>query len=65
MMATFGENVVNAGSKTINEKIGALVEQKFTEMHSTLDRLSCRIEDNTKQITETEDRTSSLENKLA
>uniref|UniRef100_A0A3B4UI21 L1 transposable element RRM domain-containing protein n=1 Tax=Seriola dumerili TaxID=41447 RepID=A0A3B4UI21_SERDU len=69
---SFEENVANTVSKTVTEKIGALMERKFTELHSTLDKLSSRVEDNTKRITETEtgisggeDRTSSLENKLA
>jgi len=68
---SFEENVANTVSKTFTEKIGTLMERKFTELHSTLDKLSCRVEDNTKWITENETwisdgkvRTASLENKL-
>ena len=68
----FEENVANTVSKTVTEKIGALVEQKLTELHSILDKLSSQVEDNTKRISETEnrisdgeDRTATLENKLA
>uniref|UniRef100_A0A673AR91 L1 transposable element RRM domain-containing protein n=1 Tax=Sphaeramia orbicularis TaxID=375764 RepID=A0A673AR91_9TELE len=68
---SFEESVADTVSKTVTEKIGALMEQKFTELHSTLDKLSSRIEDNTKRITETENRISdgedhitTLENKL-
>ena len=67
----FEENMANTVSKTFTEKIGTLMEQKFTELDSTLDKLSHRVEDSTKWITETEtcisdgkDRTTSLENKL-
>ena len=66
----FEENVANTVSRTVTEKIGALMEQKFTELHF-LDKLSSRVEDNTKRITETEnrisdgeDRTTTLENNL-
>ncbi|CAM4683952.1 unnamed protein product [Leuciscus chuanchicus] len=68
---SFEESVANTVSKTVTEKIGALMEQKFTELHSTLDKLSSRVEDNVKRITEAEnrisdgeDRTTTLENKL-
>lgn len=68
---SFEESVANTVSKTVTEKIGALMEQKFTELHSSLDKLSSRVEDNVKRITEAEnrisdgeDRTTTLENKL-
>lgn len=32
----FEENVANTVSKTVTEKIGALVERKLTELHSIL-----------------------------
>lgn len=69
---SFEENMANIVPKTVSEKIGALMEQKLTELHSILDKLSSRVEDNTKRITETEnrisdgqDRTTTLENELA
>ncbi|KAL7381055.1 hypothetical protein ABVT39_027803 [Epinephelus coioides] len=69
---SFEESVADTVSKTVTEKIGALMEQKFSELHSILDKLSSRVEDNTKRITETEnrisdgeDRTTTLEHKLA
>lgn len=69
---SFEESVANTVSKTVTEKIGTLMEKKFTELHSILDKLSSRVEDNTKRITETEnrisddeDRITTLENKLA
>lgn len=69
---SFEENVANIVSKTVTEKIAALMEQKLTELHSILDKLSSRVVDNTKRITETENRisdgenrTATLENKLA
>lgn len=69
---SFEESLANAVSSTVTKQIGALMERKFEELHSTLDRLSRHVEDNTKQITEAEtrisdgkDQTASLENKLA
>ena len=69
---SFEENVANIVSKTVTEKIRVLMEQKLTEIHPILDKLSSRVEENTKQITETENRisdsedcTATQENKLA
>uniref|UniRef100_A0A3Q3EHW0 L1 transposable element RRM domain-containing protein n=1 Tax=Labrus bergylta TaxID=56723 RepID=A0A3Q3EHW0_9LABR len=66
------DNVANAIAQNVTEKISALMELKFAELKSSLDKLSTRIGDNTKRIMETEcrisdgeDRTASLENKLA
>uniref|UniRef100_A0A3Q3N5N0 L1 transposable element RRM domain-containing protein n=1 Tax=Labrus bergylta TaxID=56723 RepID=A0A3Q3N5N0_9LABR len=66
------DNVANAITQNVTEKISALMELKFAELKSSLDKLSTRIGDDTKRITETEcsisdgeDRTASLENKLA
>ncbi|KAF3856891.1 hypothetical protein F7725_017614 [Dissostichus mawsoni] len=61
-------DVASAVALMVTERISALMDQTFSELHSTLDRMSSRIEDNTKRITETEsrisegvDRTASLE----
>lgn len=69
---SFEESVANTVSDTVTKQIGALMELKFAELHSTLDKLSRCVDDNTKRIAETEtrisdseDRTASLENKLA
>ncbi|KAK1901889.1 LINE-1 retrotransposable element ORF1 protein [Dissostichus eleginoides] len=61
-------DVASAVALMVTERISALMDQTFSELHSTLDRMSSRIEDNTERITETEsrisegvDRTASLE----
>lgn len=57
--------------RVLLKKISALMEKKFAKLQSYLDKLSNRIEDNTKRITkmenhisEGEDRTTSLEGKV-
>lgn len=59
-------------AQSVTEKLSALMEQKFAELQSTLDRMGNCIEDNVKRITEAEscisegeDRTTSLENRVA
>ena len=42
---SFEENVASAVSNTVTERISALVEQKFAELHPTLDKLGSRVED--------------------
>lgn len=66
------ENVATAIAQSFTEKLNALMEQKFAEPQSTLDKMGNRIEDNVKRITEAEscisegeDRTTSLENRVA
>lgn len=68
----FEEKVATVIAQNVPEKISALMEQKFAELQSTLDRLCNHIENNTKRITETdsrisegEDHTSSLEGRVA
>lgn len=68
----FEENVTSSIAQSVTVKINALMEKKFAELQSNLDKLSNRIEDNTKRIAKTEnhisegeDRTTSLEGKVA
>lgn len=65
-------NVASVIAQDVTEKISALMERKFSELHSTLDKLNNRIEDNSKRLTETEsrisegeDRTTSLEKRVS
>ncbi|KAK1899532.1 LINE-1 retrotransposable element ORF1 protein [Dissostichus eleginoides] len=58
-------DVASAVALMVTERISALMDQKCSELHSTLDRMSSRIEDNTKRITETESRISEGEDRTA
>ncbi|KAF3847098.1 hypothetical protein F7725_020126 [Dissostichus mawsoni] len=51
-------DVASAVALMVTERISALMDQKCSELHSTVDRMSSHIEDNTKRITETESRIS-------
>ena len=60
---SFGENVANTVSKTMTERIGSLMEQKFTELHSILDKLSSRVEEFEKRVKMLTDRAEDSENR--